>query len=404
MAILCFNETVTSSEDYPLELFVCSKCLEFAEEWEDIMDQIYMKKAIALAKLGVGNTNPNPMVGALIIKDGKIIAEGYHAYYGGPHAEVNAFKNATASVEGATMYVTLEPCSHYGKTPPCANLIVEKGISKVVVGMMDPNPEVSGRGIALLEENNIEVVVLDMGKELLKLNEIFLKYIKTKKPFCILKTAMTLDGKIATKTGDSKWITNETSRKQVHQLRHQVMGIMVGVGTVIADDPSLTTRLEGNQVGLDPVRIILDTRGRIPLDAKVLTQASDAITIVATTHLMPDATKKTIEATGNRVVVLPLKDHHVDMASLIELLGEQGMDSILIEGGATLNYSALEAGIVDKVITYVAPKIFGGDLAKSPVGGEGISQVKEAILLEGLVTTICEGDIVIEGYIKKEGL
>ncbi|PKM53424.1 MAG: riboflavin biosynthesis protein RibD [Firmicutes bacterium HGW-Firmicutes-5] len=368
------------------------------------MDQVYMKKAIALAKLGVGNTNPNPMVGALIIKDGKIISEGYHAYYGGPHAEVNAFKNATASVEGATMYVTLEPCSHYGKTPPCANLIVEKGISKVVVGMMDPNPEVSGRGIALLEENNIEVVVLDMGDELLKLNEIFLKYIKTKKPFCILKTAMTLDGKIATKTGDSKWITNETSRKQVHQLRHQVMGIMVGVGTVIADDPSLTTRLEGNQVGLDPIRIILDTRGRIPLDAKVLTQASDAITIVATTHLMPDATKRAIEATGNRVVVLPLKDHQVDLASLIELLGEQGMDSILIEGGATLNYSALEAGIVDKVITYVAPKIFGGDLAKSPVGGEGISQVKEAILLEGLVTTICEGDIVIEGYIKKEGL
>ncbi|PKM57267.1 MAG: riboflavin biosynthesis protein RibD [Firmicutes bacterium HGW-Firmicutes-3] len=366
------------------------------------MDYKYMKIAIELAKLGVGRTNPNPMVGAVIVKEGEIISQGYHEYYGGPHAEVNAFRNATTSAQGATMYVTLEPCSHYGKTPPCANLIVEKGISKVVVGMMDPNPEVSGRGIALLEKNNIEVVVLDMGEELLKLNEIFLKYIKTKKPFCILKTAMTLDGKIATKTGDSKWITNETSRKQVHQLRHQVMGIMVGVGTVIADDPSLTTRLEDNQDGLDPVRIILDTRGRIPLDTKVLMQKSEAITIVATTHLMPEATKKAIEATGNQVMVLPLKDNQVDMTALIEVLGEQGLDSILIEGGATLNYSALEAGIVDKVIAYVAPKIFGGDLAKTPVGGEGISHVKDAILLEGLTTTNCDGDIVIEGYIKKE--
>jgi len=367
------------------------------------MDQVYMKKAIALAKQGVGRTNPNPMVGALIVKEEQIIAEGYHAYYGGPHAEVNAFENATTSVEGATMYVTLEPCSHYGKTPPCANLIVEKGISKVVIGMMDPNPEVSGRGIALLEKNNIEVVILDMGEELLKLNEIFLKYIKTKKPFCILKTAMTLDGKIATKTGDSKWITNEASRKQVHQLRHQVMGIMVGVGTVIADDPSLTTRLE-DQVGRDPVRIILDTRGRIPLDAKVLIQKSEAITIVATTHFMSEATKKAIEATGNQVMVLPSKDNQVDMTALIEALGEQGMDSILIEGGATLNYSALKAGVVDKVITYIAPKIFGGELAKTPVGGLGISQVKEAVLLDGLTTSICDGDIVIEGYIKKERL
>ncbi|MDF1617260.1 bifunctional diaminohydroxyphosphoribosylaminopyrimidine deaminase/5-amino-6-(5-phosphoribosylamino)uracil reductase RibD [Petrocella sp. FN5] len=368
------------------------------------MDQVYMKKAIALAKRGVGRTNPNPMVGAVIVKEGQIIAEGYHAYYGGPHAEVNAFKNATASVVGATMYVTLEPCSHYGKTPPCANLIVEKGIGKVVVGMMDPNPEVSGRGIALLKENNIEVVVLDMGDELLKLNEIFLKYIKSKKPFCILKTAMTIDGKIATKTGESKWITNEASRKQVHQLRHQVMGIMVGVGTVIADDPSLTTRLEDGRDGIDPIRIILDTRGRIPLDAKVLTQVSEAITIVATTDLMPEVTKKAIEATGNQVMVLPIKEHQVDMIALIEVLGEQGIDSILIEGGATLNYSALQAGVVDKVIAYVAPKIFGGDLAKTPVGGIGISKVKEAILLEDLTTTICEGDIVIEGYIKKEGL
>lgn len=360
-----------------------------------------MKRAIELAKKGIGYTSPNPLVGAVIVKDGRIIGEGYHEVYGGPHAEVNAFRSAKEDVKGATMYVTLEPCSHYGKTPPCANTIVEKKISKVVVGMIDPNPMVAGKGIKILQDNGIEVITGILENEVKKLNQIFIKYITTKLPFGILKTAMTLDGKIATSTGDSMWITNEASRNYVHEIRHRVSGIMVGVGTILSDNPKLTTRLH-NKEGKDPTRIIVDTTARIPLDSNVLNNNSKAKTIIATTERANTEKLKAIKEKGAEIIITPLKGNKVDLSFLMKSLGESGIDSVLMEGGSTLNYSALEEGIIDKVISFIAPKIIGGNESKTPVGGEGIKYIKDAILLEDIQISRFYEDIMIEGYLRKE--
>lgn len=366
------------------------------------MDIRFMKRALELAERGAGHTNPNPLVGAVIVKDGRIIGEGYHEVYGSHHAEVNAFRNAAGDVGGADMYVTLEPCSHYGNTPPCAEAIVEKGIKKVIIGLKDPNPLVSGRGIEILEKNGIEVVTGVFQEEGRKLNEIFLKYITTKLPFCIMKTAMTLDGKIATCTGDSKWITGELSRQYVHKLRHRVAGIMAGIGTVLADDPALTTRLE-NENGSDAARIIIDSSARIPLEAKVLNLNSKAATIIATTEKAHKDKIKAIEQKGAEVVITPLKNNAVDLSYLMRILGEKKLDSILLEGGSKVNYSALKEGIVDKVNVFIAPKIIGGATAKTPVGGEGIAYMNEAIPLHDIDILRFGEDIMVEGYISKEG-
>lgn len=365
------------------------------------MDEKYMEIALELAKKGAGYTNPNPLVGAVIVKNGKIIGEGYHQAYGSHHAEVNAIKNSTEDVKGATMYITLEPCSHYGKTPPCANYIVEKGIIRVVVALEDPNPEVSGKGIKILRDNGIEVVTGILEKESRKLNEIFIKYIRTKLPFCILKTAMTLDGKIATSTGDSKWITNEESRKYVHLLRHRVSSIMVGIGTVLQDNPYLNTRLEEG-LGSDPIRIIVDTHARIPLEANVLDNKSSSRTIIATTELASKDKLRELEDKGAELIITPLRNNQVDLNYLINELGERGIDSILLEGGSGLNYSALEASIVDKVNIFIAPKFIGGRESKTPVGGLGIALMKDAIILSGTQIHKFGDDIMIEGYIRGE--
>ena len=360
-----------------------------------------MKRAIELAKKGKGYTNPNPLVGAVIVRNDKIIGEGFHELYGETHAEVNAFANATEDVKGATMYVTLEPCSHYGKTPPCANTIVEKGISRVIIAMKDPNPLVAGKGIEILHNNGIQVQVGVLEDEARELNEIFIKYITTKRPFCILKTAMTLDGKIASTTGDSKWITNEGSRNYVHQLRHQTSAIMVGIGTVLADDPRLNTRLTGIK-GLDPIRIIVDTTGMIPLSAKVLNISSNARTIIATTDKIDSNKAKAIEEKGGEVIIVSLRDERVDLEDLMIKLGKIKIDSVLLEGGSTLNYSALEQGIVDKVIAFIAPKIVGGECAKTPVGGKGWAKIEDAFTLKDITLSRFEEDIMVEGYLRKE--
>ena len=365
------------------------------------MDIKYMSRALELAKLGIGYTSPNPLVGAVIVKENQIIAEGYHKQYGGPHAEINTFNNAGKDVSNATMYVTLEPCSHYGKTPPCANAIVERGIKKVVVAMEDPNPLVSGKGIKILRDNGIEVITGVLEQESKKLNEIFIKYITAKLPFCILKTAMTLDGKIATYQGDSRWITNEASRKHVHRLRHQVSGIMVGIGTVLADDPMLTTRLD-NIEGKNPIRIVVDTKGKVPLNSKVLQCNDKTKTIIATTELADQKKIEAIEQTGAQIIVTPIKDNKVDLTYLMKALGEIKIDSVLIEGGSTLNYTALQEKMVDKVISFIAPKIIGGSTAKTPVEGNGRPYMKDAILLEDMNITRFLDDIMIEGYIRKE--
>lgn len=366
------------------------------------MDIKYMKRALELAKKGIGYTNPNPLVGAVIVKDGRIIGEGYHEIYGGNHAEVNAFKNAVEAVEGATMYVTLEPCSHYGKTPPCADKIVQKGIKKVVVALEDPNPEVAGRGIKLLRNNGIEVVTGVLEEESRRLNEIFLKYITTGLPFCILKTAMTLDGKIAAYTGDSKWITNEEARNYVHNIRHRVSAIMVGIGTILQDDPFLNTRLQSGN-GSDPIRVVVDTRARIPLKANVLNMKSNAGTIIVTTELAQKEKIKELEYMGAEIITTPLKDNRVDLGYLMKVLGERKIDSVLLEGGSELNYSAMEAGIIDKVNAFIAPKFIGGREAKTPIGGIGISMMKDAVMLKAIEIHRVGEDIMVEGYIGREG-
>ena len=361
-----------------------------------------MERALELSKRGAGLVNPNPMVGAVIVKDNRIIGEGYHEYFGGPHAEINAFKNAREDIEGATMYVTLEPCSHYGKTPPCADAIVKNKISKVVIGMIDPNPMVAGRGIEILRSNGIEVVVGIMDSLVKKTNEIFIKYITEKQPFCIMKTAMTMDGKIATSHGDSKWISNEKSRSYVHELRHRVTGIMVGIGTVLKDDPELTTRRQG-MISINPIRIIIDSKAKIPLGAKVLKCDEKTKTIIVTTEFAEVTKIEAIKQKGAEVIVTPSKNNKVNLKYLMGVLGDRGIDSILLEGGSTLNYSALEEGIVDKVITFISPKIFGGTSGKTPVGGEGIEHVKDSILLKDIEVIRFDEDIMIEGYIKRSG-
>jgi len=359
-----------------------------------------MRRALELSKKAVGFVNPNPLVGAVIVKDNRIIGEGYHEYFGGPHAEVNAFANATEDVEGATIYVTLEPCSHFGKTPPCADAIVRNKISKVVIGMIDPNPLVAGKGIEILKNNGIEVITGILEMEIKKTNEIFIKYISKKLPFCIMKTAMTLDGKIATAIGDSKWISNEKSRAYVHELRQRVTGIMVGIGTVLSDDPELTTRRE-DKLSINPIRIIIDSKARLPLDSKVLKCDEKTKTIIVTTEFAKGSKLEAIKQKGAEVIVTPSKNNRVDLNYLMKELGDMGIDSILIEGGSTLNYSALEEGIVDKVITFISPKIFGGTSGKTPVGGEGIKHVKDSIMLTDTQVTRFDEDIMIEGYIKK---
>lgn len=365
------------------------------------MDSLYMARALDLAKLGIGYTNLNPLVGAVIVKDGKVISEGYHKKYGDAHAEINAFNNATEDVKGATMYVTLEPCSHFGKTPPCANTIIKKGIKKVVIAMVDPNPLVAGNGIKILRENGIEVVTGILEEEAKKLNEVFIKFITTGLPFCVLKTAMTLDGKIAAYTGDSRWITNEESREYVHKMRHQYSSIMVGIGTVLADNPLLTTRLK--DIGAkNPIRVIVDTNGSIPLDAKVLQCDENTKTIIATTEAIDKEKLKYIKATGTEVIITPFKDNKVDLTFLMKSLGEMKIDSILLEGGSTLNYTALKEGIVDKVISFIGPKIIGGSSSKTPVGGEGIPYMKDAISLNNIDVCKFGDDIMIEAYVRKE--
>ena len=369
---------------------------------KNIDDIYYMNKALELARLGEGRTSPNPLVGAVIVKEGRIIGEGYHGYYGGNHAEVEAINNAIESVEGATIYVNLEPCSHYGKTPPCATRLVKEGVGRVVVAMCDPNPKVAGKGIEILRESGIEVEVGLLEKEARELNEIFIKYITEKMPFVYLKYAMTLDGKIASITGDARWISNEKSRQEVHKLRNRVGAIMVGLGTIIADDPSLNTRIAECK-GKDPIRIIVDSHCTIPVNSKVLHLESDAKTIVAVTRQADHLKIEAVEATGAEVFVIEEKDGRVDLTSLLRVLGNRGIDSILIEGGGELIYSALEAELVDKVQVYIAPKIIGGAKAPTPVAGKGITLMSEAIELKDIKRKIIDEDIMIEGYIRKRG-
>lgn len=362
-------------------------------------DLQYLQLAMELADNGKGGVNPNPLVGAVIVKDDRIIGKGWHKKFGGPHAEINAFADAMESVEGATMYVTLEPCSHYGKTPPCSKAIIDNKIARVVIGLKDPNPLVAGKGIYMMEEAGIEVECGAFEEELKYQNRVFLKYIENKKPWVVMKTAMTLDGKIAAYTGDSKWVSGEQSREMVHELRNEIMAIMVGVDTVVADNPKLTCRLDSKETR-NPVRIVVDTTCRVSVDSDIF-DTSEARTIIATTFRSNCAKLKVLKHKGVEIVMVGEKDGKVDLNELMTELGKMGIDGVLLEGGASLNFSALEEGIVDEVISFVAPKIVGGDIARTPVGGKGKSLMSEAVELEDFVVERVGRDIVLKAMVKK---
>ncbi|MFJ7848029.1 bifunctional diaminohydroxyphosphoribosylaminopyrimidine deaminase/5-amino-6-(5-phosphoribosylamino)uracil reductase RibD [Peribacillus sp. NPDC097206] len=340
-------------------------------------DQYYMKLALDLAGSAKGKTNPNPIVGAVIVKDGVIAGTGIHRKAGEPHAEVHAFKMAGEYAKGGTLYVTLEPCSHYGKTPPCANLVKESGIKRVVVAMEDPNPEVAGRGIALLKEAGIEVEVGILEKEARRLNERFIHNMTTGRPFVLSKFAMTLDGKLATHTGHSKWITGEESRHSVHLLRNEVDAILVGIGTVLADNPSLTTRLpEGG--GKNPVRIILDSELRVPLDSHVL-QVEEARTVIVTHENASLEKIASLSERGVEFIMVPKTEAGLDLEILMAELYKKGITDVLLEGGSEVNASFLRAGLIDKYLIYVAPKLLGGRNSLTPFSGDDVNQMDEAL-------------------------
>lgn len=350
-------------------------------------EEKYMRRAIELAKKGSGHVNPNPLVGAVIVRDGEIIGEGYHECYGQLHAERNAIANAKKrgnSLEGSTIYVTLEPCCHYGKTPPCTEAIIEEKIARVVVGSDDPNPLVSGKGFQMLREKGIEVIPHFLKEECDAMNHVFFHYIRIGTPYVAMKYAMTMDGKIACYTGDSKWVTGEESRAHVQILRNHYKGIMAGIGTVLADDPMLNCRIEG---GRDPIRIIADSHLRIPIDSQLVRTAGQQPLIVA---CLPDADEEKaaqLQEKGVEVLRIPgvttadITEEQKEVISLPVLMKELGarkIDGILLEGGGQLNESALQAGIVDRIYCYIAPKIFGGAQAKTPVEGQGLTRAADA--------------------------
>lgn len=354
--------------------FICAG-RSFVMSFNSEMDREYMLRAIELAKKGKGFTNPNPLVGAVIVKDGRIIGEGYHAKYGELHAERNAIASLKESAEGAVIYVTLEPCCHYGKTPPCTEAIIENKIAKVVIGSRDPNPKVAGKGVKALEAAGIEVVCDYMREECDRLNPVFFYYIQTGLPYVTLKYAMTADGKTATKTGASKWITGESAREYVQILRSENTGIMAGIGTVLADDPMLNVRIEGKR---NPVRIICDSALRIPVESKLCKSAGEYPLVVAYTEADDDKLKKLTDMGVTLIKVNKDKDGRgVNLNELMTRLGQMKIDSILVEGGATLNESALKAGIVKEIKAFIAPKIFGGS-ALTAVEGCGVCEPGEA--------------------------
>lgn len=361
------------------------------------MNESFMTLAISLAKKGDGKVNPNPLVGAVIVKDNHIIGQGWHETYGALHAERHALKNLTTDCKGAEMYVTLEPCCHYGKQPPCTQAIIESGIKTVYIGSSDPNPLVSGKGIQILREHKIKVIEHVMEKECDALNPVFFHYIKQKMPYVALKYAMTLDGKTATQTGLSKWITGENAREHVHTLRNHYTGIMAGIGTVLSDNPMLNCRMEN---GRNPIRIICDSRLRIPLDSQLVQTASQIPTIVATLeqHCTEQSAKlKALEQNQVTVLTTPEKDGHLHLPSLLKELAQRKIDGILLEGGGTLSSAMLQENLVQYIHAYIAPKIFGGTGMYTPVNGLGIAKPDDAWRFHFENMVRLGDDILLEG-------
>lgn len=357
-----------------------------------------MKMALEMAENGRGYTSPNPLVGAVVVNGNTIVGKGWHQRAGGPHAEVHALNQAGGLAEGAILYVTLEPCNHYGRTPPCTEKIIAAGISRVVIAAMDPNPTVTGGGAGYLEKNGISITAGVCEEEARRQNEAFFKFIRTGRPFVILKCAATLDGRTAASTGDSKWVTGPASRRFVHQLRHASDAILVGVDTVKADNPSLTTRLEGEK-GVDPHRIILDSRLSIPENAKVL-QLDSASDIFIVFHEAADRDKPDrLAAKGVRLLRAPLQEGWLDLDAVMEILGEQNVASLLIEGGSRVMGSAIRSRIADKIYFFYAPKILGGDDGAAICSGPGPLRMAGSVPIVDISVKRFEDDVLISGYI-----
>jgi diaminohydroxyphosphoribosylaminopyrimidine deaminase/5-amino-6-(5-phosphoribosylamino)uracil reductase len=362
------------------------------------MDKTFMKMAIDLAQQGRGWTSPNPMVGAVVVKDGTVVGKGFHRAAGGPHAEIHALNDAGSEAKGATLYVSLEPCNHTGRTPPCTAAILKSGIKRVVAGMRDPDPRVIGGGLTFLHSQGVETSVGVCEDACRHINEAFVKYATTSCPFVILKVASTLDGCTATRDGDSKWITNPHSRQFVHEIRHAVDGIMVGIRTVLKDNPRLTARLEGRETK-DPMRIVLDTHLSIPEDARILHLASDSDTLIVCSDSAPLEKRKKLEGRGTRFLTLDAKEGRIDLTALVKALGKMDITSLLIEGGSRVNGSALRTGIVDKVYMFYAPKLCGGE-GISICAGPGVERMEQSLNIEDITIHRFADDVMIEGYVK----
>ena len=362
-----------------------------------MQDEFFMREALRIASNAKGRTSPNPMVGAVVVKNGRIVAEGWHRKAGTPHAEIHALKMAGDLAKGATVYVTLEPCSHYGRTGPCAKALVEASVARVVVAMKDPNPKVAGNGIRILEEAGIEVKCGVLEAEAVKLNEVFLKWISTRRPFVAMKTAMSLDGKIATCTGESQWITNSSSRRRVHELRDIYDAILVGINTVLKDDPSLTTRLEAYD-GRNPVRVVLDSSCRIPFDSKLVSDEKSPL-IVAVTEEAPCDRVNALRAKGVRIISCG-NGPRVDIDILLSELGRMNITSLFVEGGGQVNNAFLKAGAVDRVYAFIAPMLIGGQNALTPVEGDGFARLSDAVRLKEIETELLDDDIFVTGVVE----
>ncbi len=359
-------------------------------------NKTFMQKALALAAKGKGRTSPNPMVGAVIVKSNKIIAADYHRKAGTPHAEILALKKAGSKARGAALYINLEPCCHTEKkTPPCTKLIIKSGVKKVIAAMLDPNPKVSGKGVKELQNAGIETEVGIMKAEAGKLNETFVKFITKKEPFVILKIAQSIDGKIATSKGESRWITGEEARGYVHKLRNEVDAVLVGIGTVRKDNPSLDCRIKG---GRNPYRIIVDSNLQIPLNAKVL-KHNDSKTIIAAGKTVNKKKMDCLKSKGVNILFVKANAGKIDLKELIKELGKLDIMSVMIEGGSSINASALSSGVVDKIMFFVAAKIIGGTDAVSSVGGKSPSLLKNAVRIKNLQIKKIGEDFLFEGYI-----
>lgn len=360
----------------------------------------FMKLALGLASKGKGLTSPNPMVGAVIVKNKKIIGKGFHSKSGFSHAEIIALESAKEKANGSTLFINLEPCVHFGKTPPCCDEVIKSGIKKVVIGMKDPNPLVNGKGINKLRRRGIEVEVGIMEKEARELNEAFIKSIKTKMPFVIMKSAMSLDGRIATKSGNSKWITGEESRRFVQKLRAEVDGIMVGIGTVLKDDPRLTLRTEKTERNF-PAKIVVDSSLKIPITAKLFSSKPEVKVIIATTNKASRRKIESLRKTGVEVIQTEADKGKVNLKKLMKELYKKGIISILLEGGSELNASAIKKGIVDKVFCFYAPILLGGKDAKGFIGGEGVDRIQDAKKIDVREVKRVGKDVLVVGYIRK---